>query len=129
MRPSPLFLPALLLAALGGCTGAPAVGPLLGAEGASVIVLGRGLADLGVSAISGRDCSIVRLDRGQTYCAPPEEQRAADLFCTRTLATPDCWTDPALLPAPRRGIGDTPPSSTAQDRHRVARWPKSLFAD
>jgi len=39
-------------------------GALIAADVASVVVFGRGIADIGVSAISGRDCSIVRLDQG-----------------------------------------------------------------
>ncbi len=90
------------------------------------MVLGRGIVDLGVSAVSGRDCSIVRLDRGQTYCAP-NEPPVAPPFCTRTLGTVDCWTDTALLPQPQRGVADIPPATPAQERFQRARWPKSLF--
>ena len=121
-------LPLLLGLVLAGCGAAPVAGPLLAAEGVSVMVLGRGLLDLGVSAVSGRDCSIVRLERGQTYCTPTYEP-VAEQYCTRTLARVDCWTDPALLPSPSPGIGDTPPPTPAQERYRAARWPKSLFAN
>ena len=117
------LLSALLCTA---CTTVPAV--LVPLEATSVIVFGRGLGDIGVSAISGRDCSIVRLDRGQTYCTPIEAP-APELFCTRSLATPDCWASPALLPTPRSGIADTPPATPVQERYRLARWPKSLTAD
>ena len=58
---------------------------LIAVEGTGVTVFGRGIVDVGVSAITGRDCSVVRLDRGQTYCEPrylgPEEPT----FCTRSL--------------------------------------------
>ncbi len=124
MRLPPLFLLAVLPCC--GCTSA--VGPLLGAEGASVLVFGRGLTDLGVSAISGRDCSVVRLEQGHPYCAPADEP-ATEPYCTRTLASVECWADPGLLPGRRRGIGDTPPPTLAQQRYQAARWPKSLFAE
>ena len=58
---------------------------LAGAELASVTVFGRGLVDIGASAVSGRDCSIVRLDRGETYCAPRVPAEPAP-FCTGSSA-------------------------------------------
>lgn len=112
------------LASLCGCATAVPVTALLAAEGASVAVFGRGLVDIGVSSVSGRDCSIVRLDRGQPYCAiiaPP----AAERFCTHTLGRADCWDETSR---PGTAIGDTPPPNAAQLAYRGARWPKSLFA-
>lgn len=115
----------LLCAALLGCANPTPAAALLAAEGASVAVFGRGIVDLGVSAISGRDCSIVRLDKGQTYCAPVDRPNA-EPFCTRSLGVVDCW-DPVLAAAMQRpGVGDTPPPNLAQEKYRAARWPKSL---
>jgi hypothetical protein len=114
----------LLAVVLAGCTTAVPAAALLAAEGAGVVVFGRGIVDIGVSAISGRDCSIVRLDKGQTYCAstdPPAPER----FCTRTLAAVDCWADTSVV-ASSATVADTPPASAAQQRYRRARWPKSL---
>ena len=129
MRPAcPSLMLILASLSLGGCVGAQPAGALVVAEAASVMVLGRGIVDLGVSAVSGRDCSIVRLDRGQGYCAPAEQPVATE-YCTRTLGTVDCWTDPALLPQPQRGVADIPPATPVQERYRLARWPKSLFAN
>ena len=120
----PLCLVLLVLCCT-GCAHPAALAALGAAEGTSVAVFGRGVGDLVVSAISGRDCSIVRLDKGLTYCAstdPPPAER----FCTRSLGTPDCW-DPAVAPATdRTGIGDTPAPNAAQAKYRAARWPKSL---
>ena len=120
--------PLLFLAAsLSGCAAwVEPTGALLAAETASVVVFGRGIVDIGVSAISGRDCSIVRLDRGQTYCAPSYAGEPAQTFCTRSLGAVDCWADPALLPSPREGVADGPAETAAQARYRAARWPKSL---
>ena len=117
---------ALLL--LTGCGPHPAIVPLALAEGASVVVFGRGIGDIGVSAISGRDCSIVRLDRGLTYCAP-RDVPLRTAYCTRTLAAVDCWEKPTLLPTPRPNVADTPDPTSAQLRYRDARWPKALFAE
>lgn len=114
----------LLLAALGGC--APAVG-FVAADIASVTVLGRGIGDIGISAITGRDCSVVRLDAGKTYCAPRIDTPPPQPFCTRSLARVNCWADPYLVPGNQHEVGDTPPPTEDQLRYRAARWPKSLF--
>lgn len=114
----------LSLFALSGCAGA---GVYAGVEVASVAVLGRGVGDLAVSAVTGRDCSIVRLDKGQTYCAARNQTPPPQPFCTRTLGTVNCWSDPGLLPPGQQEVADTPPPTEEQIRYRNARWPKSLF--
>lgn len=120
---------AVLLLGLAATACSPAPwGALAGFEAAGITVFGRGIGDLGVSALTGRDCSVVRLDRGQTYCAPLEAAPSAGPFCTRSLGAVDCWTDPAVLPGRYRNLGDTPPPTPAQDRHRRAPWPKALNA-
>lgn len=123
-----MLLPMLLPMLLTACTDPAPVAGLIVADLASVAVFGRGLGDLGVSAATGRDCSIVRLERGQTYCAPVPEQ-LPEPYCTRTLARVDCWASLDLLPRPTAGIAEAPPPTPAQSRYRAARWPKSLFAD
>ena len=116
----------VLLLLLLGLSGCETVGILAGAEAASVVVFGRGVTDLGVSAVTGRDWSTVRLDSGRSYCAARDDPRPQP-FCTRSLAKVDCWEDPALLPQPQHEVGDTPPPTEEQRRYRAARWPKSLF--
>ncbi len=114
----------ILLFALSGCAGA---GFYAAAEAGSVIVLGRGVGDVAVSAVTGRDCSIVRLDKGQTYCAPRDTTPPPQPFCTRTLGVVNCWADPGLLPPDQHEVADAPPPTEDQLRYRAARWPKSLF--
>ena len=95
----------LAVAPLAGCAGAAVYG---GVEGASVAVFGRGLLDIGVSAVTGRDCSIVRLDRQQPYCAPRDRLPDAPPFCTRTLGRVECWADPERFTTlPRQVAGRT----------------------
>lgn len=118
------WLMMFVLCSLGGCAGA---GVYAGAEAGSVMVLGRGVEDVVVSAVSGRDCSVVRLEKGQTYCAARNPVPPPQPFCTRSLGTVDCWADPALLPERQTEVGDTPPPTPDQLRYRAARWPKSLF--
>lgn len=117
-----------MLLAFSACAPLHTTGAFLGVEAASVVVFGRGFVDLGVSAVSGRDCSIVRLDRRQTYCAPRDPPFDEGPYCTRSLARVDCWVDPATLPPGSGPVGDTPPPTREQLEYRRARWPKSLFA-
>ena len=128
MRATLLTLTLVLAAGVAACSPEP-WGALAGADVVSIAVFGRSIGDLGVSALSGRDCSLVRLDRGQTYCAPRDGPPAPGSFCTRSIGAVDCWADPANLPGQYRRIGDTPPPTPAQDRHRTAPWPKALTAD
>lgn len=117
-----------LVLGVSACSPAP-WGALAGVEVVSVAVFGRGIGDIGVSALSGRDCSVVRLDRGQTYCAPQDVEPAPALFCTRSLGSVDCWEDPAKLPGRYSGVGDAPSLTAAQERYRRAPWPKALTAN
>jgi len=123
-----LKLLALLFSVSGCAHWADPTGALAAADVASVVVFGRGIADIGVSAISGRDCSIVRLDRGLTYCAPRDSPPNPGPFCTRSLGVVDCWINPEALPMPQRQVSDTPAPTAAQEQYRRARWPKSLTA-
>jgi hypothetical protein len=87
----------------------------------SVAAIGRTPPDALVSLVSGRDCSVVRLDRGQSYCQPQEAPPPAPPFCTRSLGRIDCWAEPL---AGRRGVADGPATLTPdQDAHRTRRWP------
>ena len=124
MRPPLRSALLCLLPLLAGCTGA---GVYAGAEAGSVVVFGRGVGDIAVSAVTGRDCSIVRLDAGKTYCAPRDGTPPPQPFCTRSLGVVNCWADPGLLPQGEGEVADTPPPTPDQLRYRTARWPKSLF--
>ena len=119
------MFPLLLLAVLGGCT--PVAVGFVAADITSVTVLGRGLGDIGVSAVTGRDCSIVRLDAGKTYCAPRIDTPPSQPFCTRTIGVANCWADPYLVPQHQHGLAESPPPTEDQLRYRSARWPKDLF--
>src|SRR5579863_6780217 len=106
-----LFL--LLLAGCGATpeqalTGAAVVG--IG----SIAIIGRSPADALISVVSGKDCSIVRLDQGKSYCKPAEPPPEAQPYCTRSLAMADCWIDPASLPDHPAQQGDTPHGLTPQ---------------
>jgi hypothetical protein len=129
MRPGAISLCLTLSLApplLAGCgVDAPFVteGVLL-ASGASLPVFHRTPLDMLVSAASGRDCSVVHLDRVERYCHPKERPPEQPVFCTRSLGVADCWEDPSHLPNKPREIADGPRSLTPdQDADRKKRWP------
>ena len=114
----------LLIPLLGGC--AVAAGAVAGADAGSVVVFGRDIVDLGVSAVSGKDCSIVRLDKGQNYCAPREHLPGEQRFCSNTLGTVMCWANPESFAVLPQELADTPALTPDQAKSVAARWPKSL---
>jgi hypothetical protein len=113
----------LPLLGLTGCYGAAAYGAL---EATSVATFGRGVADLGVSAITGKDCSVVRLNKGQNYCAPRERMPDAPPFCTATLGTVQCWANPEAFGVLPHQLADAPALNPDQIKDVNARWPKQL---
>lgn len=121
------ILPFALLLMLGGCHGwAVPTAAAVGVDMGSVVVFGRGVGDLAVSSISGRDCSIVHLDQGKPWCRPAEQPRRPMGFCTPSLGDADCWADGAALPDHPQGLGDAPAPTAAQRANRrqpwLARW-------
>lgn len=120
-RSAPLL--ALLLA---GCHVPPAEpsGALLAANVAVIPIVHRDLFDAVWSTVTGRDCSIVRLDRGQTYCRPVEPPPSPPPYCTRSLGVVDCWKDPGRDPNIAPEVADGfPPLTPAQEANRTRRWP------
>ncbi len=124
-RALPCVAALALLATLCGCTPPATPAVLLGlGDLASVATFHRGLFDLAYSGSTGRDCSIVRLDRGQSYCREKEAPPAPPPYCTRSLGAVDCWADPAAVPNLPREVADGPRTLTpAQEHQRTARWP------
>src|SRR5919202_807417 len=122
MTPRPLLLLTLLLT---GCASAEPVSEILAAVNiGSVMVIGRTVPDAVVSAATGRDCSAVRLDRGQSYCRPEEPPPTPPPYCTRSLGAVDCWRQPPLAVPLQKGVAGGPAVLTpAQEAHRVRRWP------
>jgi len=115
----------LALILLGGCDAAvPVTGGIAAANIGSVMVIGRTVPDAVVSAVAGRDCSAVRLDRGLSYCAPEEAPPAGAVYCTKSIGAVDCWRQPPLAQPLPRGVGDGRVALTpAQEANRTRRWP------
>ncbi len=111
---------------LGGCV-MPTVFPLSLGFGADVAAFHRTIPDMAYSAITGKDCSAVRLDRGESYCKPVALPVPPQPYCTRTLAQVTCWADPGATPGIPRQVAQGPTALTPeQNRVRLARWPTAL---
>jgi hypothetical protein len=127
MRSPPVPSVLLFLAfCLGGCEGNWAVSSAIaGAVNLGAVpVIHRTVFDAMWSTVTGRDCSIVRLDRNQSYCKPIEPPPEPPPYCTRSLAKVDCW-QPAALPHPLPPeVADGPRTLTPeQEQDRTKRWP------
>jgi hypothetical protein len=112
-----------LLLLLAGCGADPVTltAVTVGAVAGSVAVIQRTPLDALWSLATGRDCSAVRLDAGQSYCRPTEPPPAPVPYCTRSLGVADCWADPDGHPP---ALGDGPSTLTpAQEADRTRRWP------
>jgi hypothetical protein len=115
-----VLVPPLLLAGCGPV--APVAAGVV--SGASIPVFGRSPVDMAVSAASGRDCSVVNLDKGEKYCRTREQPPETQPFCTRSLGVPDCWAEPDKLPGHPHQIADGPRALTAeQEKDRTKWWP------
>jgi hypothetical protein len=114
--------PLLLLAGCGATpeqylTGVAAVG--IG----SIAIIGRSPVDAVYSTISGRDCSIVRMEKGQSYCRWQDPPPEPPVFCTRSLGVVDCWRDPDALPGHPTPVADGPSTLTPeQEAYRTRGW-------
>jgi hypothetical protein len=116
----------LVLLLLAGCGLPPEQAATVGVGGivGSIAVIQRSPFDAVYSVLSGRDCSIVRLDAGKSYCKPIEPPPEPQPYCTRSLGVVDCWADPAKDPNIGRQVGDVPHGLTKdQEADRVKGWP------
>lgn len=119
-----IFLAALLALAGCGVTDNLAAATGVAATIGTVTVIQRTPADALYSLVTGRDCSVVRLDQGKQYCRPEESKPQPQPYCTHSLGSVNCWLDPATVPGHPRGIADGPTSLTAeQEADRVRQWP------
>lgn len=116
----------ILFFALSGCGATPE--QLLtgfgGAGIASIAILHRSPFDAAYSLISGRDCSIVRLDENKSYCRPEEPLPPPQRYCTRSLGVVDCWAHAEATTLQQRPVADGPQTLTPeQEANRTRTWP------
>lgn len=121
------FLILLICCFLPTACGTPWTEPVAAVAGAdlvSVMAFKRDMFDVVWSGLTGRDCSVVRLDRGESYCRTPDPPLPLPPYCTHTLGEVNCWTSPAVLPSPPPGIADAPTQLTPeQEAYRTRTWP------
>lgn len=115
----------LLLSLLSGCgiSLVEPAGAFVAASAASVPVFGRSVPDVLYSGITGKDCSVVRLEQGKTYCRAADPPIAPPPVCTRSLGTIECWTNPEAFAVPLRSVADAPSPTAEQEAYRTRRWP------
>jgi hypothetical protein len=121
-----ILVPALAAGGLAGCGVTPNLAATMGvgAVAGSVAVIGRSPVDAVYSLVSGRDCSVVRLDQGKSYCRPVDPPPDPPAFCTRSLGVVNCWTDAGGLPDHPAPVAAGPSALTpAQEAYRVRTWP------
>jgi hypothetical protein len=119
-------IPALLALAalLPGCAavgapGAPLIAIPAVAEAVALRAFGRTMGDGIVSLVTGEDCSIARIGRGESYCGQ-DNPPAPPPMCTRSLGAVDCWTVPPPAWPAYRGVADGPATLTpAQENDRI----------
>jgi hypothetical protein len=120
-------LPSLALLALLGACGP--VAPLAMQAGAALTVgsiagIQRTPLDAVYSTLTGKDCSLVRLDKGETYCAPVPPPPAPPQYCTRSIGNVDCWSNPQDLSNIPPALANGPATLTpAQEADRTRTWP------
>jgi hypothetical protein len=85
--------------------GIPAT-PYAMVDGAVVITTEKTMADHVVSAASGKDCSLVRLEKGTTYCKEDEVVPHPNLYCYRELGAVTCYDGPDLRRGNRGRLGE-----------------------
>ncbi len=72
-----------------------APGPFLAASGASLMGSDKTIVDHAVSYGSGKDCSILRTERGLTYCVEDMPVVRQNIYCYRDLGGVTCYEKPS----------------------------------
>lgn len=124
------LLPLILLAPIAGCQaigapGAPLLAIPAAVEGLSLRAFGRTTGDSIVSLVTGEDCSIARIGRGDAYCGRDDAPTPPPM-CTRSLGAVDCWTVPPAAWPPYRGVANGPSTlNEAQENNRIG-WARRV---
>lgn len=100
MRLFAIAIAGLFLLGVGACE------PIGLVEGASTILTDKTFTDHIVSWSSGKNCSTVRYNLGQTYCEEDEPNPTPNVYCYRTLGDVTCYDRPDPYDGRQRKIGD-----------------------
>lgn len=91
----------------GGCVAAVGAG--------TVALTDKTPVDHVVSLVSGKDCSLVRRQRGLAYCVEDEITLPVRVHCYPTLGEVNCYAAPDPFPGSQRQLGsDQPTTVTAR---------------
>lgn len=76
-----------------------------GFEGVSVIATEKTMEDHVISLASGKNCSVVRLERGMTYCEEDEVIPKPEVYCYQELGDVTCYEAPDPTNPDRSRVG------------------------
>lgn len=108
-----LVIVLFLSAFLSSCAAAvPLVASIAVIEGGSIVATEKAVEDHIFSAYSGKDCSAVRVEKGETYCKEDEPNPTAGIHCYRTLGDITCYSQPDPSYQEHRKVGS--PQTTLQ---------------
>lgn len=89
---------------LGACGAFP---PYAAVEGITVMSTDKTMADHAISLASGKNCSVIRKEAGQTYCEEDENPNpVSTLYCYRTLGKITCYKEANPHNGRQRKVGE-----------------------
>lgn len=98
--PVQLIFILILSVSLGGC------GTFVALEGASLVASDKTASDHLISLVSGKDCSVVRTERGLAYCVEDQPPIIKPrVFCYKTLGSVSCYDQPDPRRSPDELMG------------------------
>jgi hypothetical protein len=98
----------LILLVDGGCAAAIGAGTVAATDKTPVDHL--------VSLVTGKDCSVVRRQRGSTYCVEDEITPPVRVHCYPTLGEATCYAEPDPFPGGQRKLGSEQPAVVTSGR-------------
>ncbi len=84
-------------------------------DGAVVVATDKTISDHVISLASGKDCSLVRVERGMTYCEEDEVIPRPEVYCYRELGAVTCYDKPDLRRGDRGRLGDNEHNLVTKD--------------
>jgi len=82
---------------------------------ATLVTTDKTITDHAISIASGKDCSSVRVERGQSFCKEDEVNPEPNVHCFQTLGGIDCYRDPVdPYDARKTKVGQNDHNTTGQ---------------